>query len=74
WTAGAGASIITETGMLGLAYSHYDSLYGVPIRFATEQGSGQEAPRLSVVQNRLDLRAEAETGGGFLQKVRLRAG
>lgn len=74
WTAGAGAAIITDTGTLGIAYSHYDSLYGVPIRFATQPGEGQEAPRLSVVQNRLDLRAEAETGGGFLQKVRLRAG
>lgn len=74
WTAGAGASIITETGTLGIAYSHYDSLYGVPIRFATQPGQEQEGPRLSIVQNRLDLRAEADTGGGFLQKVRLRAG
>lgn len=74
WTAGAGASLITETGMLGLAYSHYDSLYGIPVRYATQPGQGQEAPRLSVVQNRVDLRAEAETGGGFLQNVRFRAG
>lgn len=74
WTAGAGAAIITDTGTLGIAYSHYDSLYGVPIRFATAPGQEQEAPRLSVVQNRLDLRAEADTGGGILQKVRLRAG
>ncbi|RZM23831.1 MAG: TonB-dependent receptor, partial [Sphingomonas sp.] len=29
WTAGAGASIITDTGNLGVSYSHYDSLYGV---------------------------------------------
>ena len=74
WTAGAGAAIITDNGTLGIAYSHYDSLYGVPIRFATEPGAGQESPRLSVVQNRLDLRAEADTGGGLFQKVRLRAG
>ncbi|UYY78834.1 TonB-dependent receptor [Sphingomonas sp. R1] len=74
WTAGAGAAIVTDTGTLGIAYSHYDSLYGVPIRFATEAGQEQEAPRLSVVQNRIDLRAEADTGGGILQKLRLRAG
>lgn len=74
WTAGAGAAIVTDGGTLGIAYSHYDSLYGVPIRFATQPGDGQESPRLSVVQNRLDLRAEADTGGGILQKVRLRAG
>lgn len=74
WTAGAGASLITETGMLGIAYSHYDSLYGIPVRYATQPGQEQEGPRLSVVQNRVDLRAEAETGGGVLERVRLRAG
>jgi iron complex outermembrane receptor protein len=74
WTAGFGASIITDTGNIGISYSHYDSLYGVPIRYATEPGEGQEAPRLDIVQNRVDLRAEVDTGGGFLDKIRLRAG
>ncbi|KQS05140.1 TonB-dependent receptor [Sphingomonas sp. Leaf357] len=74
WTAGAGASIITDAGSLGVSYSHYDSLYGVPIRFATAVGQEQEAPRLDVVQNRVDLRAEINTGGDFLDKIRLRAG
>jgi iron complex outermembrane receptor protein len=73
WTAGAGASIITDTGSLGVSYSHYDSLYGVPIRFATQIGQEQEAPRLSVVQNRVDLRGEIETGGAFLDRIRVRA-
>ncbi|VVT18801.1 Iron complex outermembrane recepter protein [Sphingomonas sp. EC-HK361] len=74
WTAGVGASLITDTGQLGISYSHYDSLYGVPIRYATEVGQEQEAPRLDVVQNRVDLRGEVETGGGFLDKIRIRAG
>lgn len=74
WTAGAGASIITDTGQLGVSYSHYDSLYGVPVRYATEVGQEQEAPRLDVVQNRVDLRGEVETGGGFLDRIRVRAG
>ncbi len=74
WTAGVGASIITDTGNLGIAYSHYDSLYGVPIRYATQEGQEQEAPRLDIVQNRIDLRGEVETGGGFLDKIRVRAG
>ncbi|MGR6327588.1 TonB-dependent receptor [Sphingomonas sp. XXL09] len=74
WTAGAGATIITDTGSLGISYSHYDSLYGVPIRFATQVGQEQEAPRLSVVQNRVDLRGEVQTGGGFLDRIRIRAG
>ena len=74
WTAGVGASIITDTGNLGIAYSHYDSLYGVPVRYATQEGQEQEAPRLDVVQNRIDLRGEVDTGGGFLDKIRVRAG
>jgi iron complex outermembrane recepter protein len=74
WTAGVGASIITDTGQLGLAYSHYDSLYGVPIRYATEVGQEQEAPRLDMVQDRFDLRGEVETGGGFLERIRVRGG
>jgi iron complex outermembrane receptor protein len=73
WTAGVGASIITDTGSLGVSYSHYDSFYGVPIRYATASGEEQEAPRLSVLQNRFDLRGELDTGG-FLKQIRLRAG
>ena len=74
WTAGVGASIITDTGNLGVSYSHYDSLYGVPIRYATEIGQQQEAPRLSVVQNRVDLRGEVQTGGSVLDRIRVRVG
>jgi len=74
WTAGGGASIITDTGSLGVSYSHYDSFYGVPVRYATEVGQEQEAPRLDLVQNRVDLRGEVETGGGFLERIRVRAG
>lgn len=74
WSAGAGASLITDTGHLGVSYSHYDSFYGVPVRYATLIGQEQEAPRLDIVQNRVDLRGEVETGGGFLDKIRVRAG
>ncbi len=74
WTAGFGASLITDTGMIGVSYGHYDSLYGVPIRYATQIGEGQEAPRLDIVQNRVDLRAEVETGGGYLDRIKFRAG
>ena len=74
WTAGVGASLITETGSLGLSYSHYDSLYGIPLRYATEVGQEQEGPRLDVVQDRVDLRGEVETGGAFLDRIRVRIG
>lgn len=74
WTAGVGAALITETGNLGIAYSRYDSLYGIPVRYAIRPGEEQEGPRLDVIQDRLDLRAEVETGGGFIQSIKARAG
>lgn len=74
WTAGFGAALITDTGNLGVSYSHYDSLFGVPVRYATRLGEEQEAPRLDVAQDRFDLRGEVETDGGFLDKIRVRAG
>jgi len=74
WTAAAGASIITDTGHLGFSYSHYDSFYGVPVRYATQIGQEQEAPRLDIKQDRVDLRAEVETGGDIFDRIRVRAG
>jgi iron complex outermembrane receptor protein len=73
WTAGIGAAYIGDTANFGFSYSHYDSLYGVPIRFALASGEEQEAPRLDVVQNRFDVRGEVDTGG-FIDKIRLRGG
>jgi iron complex outermembrane receptor protein len=74
WTAGVGAAIITDTGNFGVSYSHYDSLYGVPIRFATAPGEEQEGPRLDLKQNRFDARAEIDTGGDILKSIRGRFG
>lgn len=74
WTAGAGIAYIGDRGSFGLSYSHYDSLYGVPIRLATEPGQEQEAPRLSLQQDRLDARAEIDAGGSVIDKVSLRLG
>jgi len=74
WTAGIGAAVVTDTANVGIAYSHYDSLYGIPIRYATASGEEQEAPRLSIVQNRVDVRADFATGGDVIERIRLRAG
>ena len=73
WTAGIGGAVVTDNANVGIAFSHYDSLYGVPIRYATETGQEQEPPRLSIVQNRVDLRADVATGGGFIERIRARA-
>jgi len=74
WDVAGGAALITETGNLGFSVNHYDSLYGVPIRFALEPGADAEKVQLAVKQTRIDSRAEVETGGGLLQSIRFRGG
>lgn len=74
WDVGLGAAIITSTGNLGVSYSHYDNFYGVPIRYSLKPGVEDEAVRLAMKQDRLDLRGEVSTGGNFLDSIRLRAG
>ncbi len=72
WTAGVGLAYVTDGGNIGVAYSRYDSLYGVPVRFATEPGEGQEAPRIKLRQDRIDARAEVVTGGDLIEKLAFR--
>ncbi|MES2442207.1 MAG: TonB-dependent receptor [Pseudomonadota bacterium] len=74
WDVAAGAAIVNDGGNLGFAVSHYDSLYGVPIRFSLDPAVEAEQVRLKVHQTRVDIRGEADTGGGVLSKVRLRLG
>ena len=72
WNAGAGLAYINDGGSIGVAYSHYDSLYGIPVRFATQPGQGQEGPRLKLRQDRFDARAEVITGGDLLERITAR--
>ncbi|MES2493784.1 MAG: TonB-dependent receptor [Pseudomonadota bacterium] len=74
WTAGVGGAWIDARGTIGLSYTRTDSLYGVPIRFATLPGTAQEAPRLHLKQDRIDLRAAVEAGGTALKRVSFRLG
>ncbi|PEQ13778.1 TonB-dependent receptor [Novosphingobium sp. PC22D] len=74
WTAGAGLAYIGEGGSIGVSYSHYDSLYGIPVRYATEPGQEQEAPRLSLEQDRVDARAVINADGDLIDKITLRLG
>ncbi|HET9640017.1 MAG TPA: TonB-dependent receptor [Allosphingosinicella sp.] len=58
----------------GISVNRYDSLYGVPVRFSLDPGVEAEAPRIDIRQNRADARAEIDTGSGFVDSVRFRAG
>src|SRR3546814_16680388 len=46
WTAGAGAAWSPDGGNLGISYSHYDSLYGVPVRSQPEPGTRSQGRRV----------------------------
>lgn len=72
WTAGAGLAYINEGGSIGVAYSRYDSRYGIPIRLATQPGQHQEAPVLHLKQDRIDARAEVLVNGDLLDKIAFR--
>jgi iron complex outermembrane recepter protein len=69
-----GAAYIDGDSNFGFSVNRYDSLYGVPVRFSLEPGAEAEAPRIDVRQNRADARAEIDTGPGFVDSVRFRAG
>ena len=71
-TGAIGAAYIGEGGQIGVAYTRYDSLYGIPVRFATQAGQEAEAPRLDVAQDRIDARVELGLGDGLFDKMRFR--
>jgi len=74
WDVAAGGAYVDGENNVGLSVNHYDSLYGVPIRYSLDPSIDAEAPRIHIRQNRADARAEIDTGDGFLDSVRLRAG
>jgi iron complex outermembrane receptor protein len=74
WDVGAGAAYVDGQTDIGFSAAHYESRYGVPIRYSLEPGVEAEATRIDARQNRFDGRAEVDTGNGFLDSVRLRAG
>lgn len=74
WNVAGGLALITEGGNLGFSVSHFDSLYGVPVRYSLDPSVEAEEVRLDMKQTRADLRAEIDAGGGILDKIRFRAG
>jgi len=74
WDVAAGAAWIDGENNVGFSVNRYDSLYGVPIRYSLDPAVEAEAPRIDIAQTRADFRAEIDTGSGFLDSIRLRAG
>jgi iron complex outermembrane recepter protein len=72
WEAAGGFAYIGERGTLGASFSHYDSLYGVPVRYSLNPANKAEKVRLALKQDRADLRAELNAGGAFIDTIRFR--
>lgn len=71
----AGIALIEGAGTLGMAVSHMESRYGVPIRFDVT-GEGDEAERvfLDARQTRVDLRSGLVFASGPFERLDLRGG
>ena len=72
WEAAGGVAYIGEGGTLGVSYSRYDSIYGVPVRYSLDPMIEAEQVRLAIKQDRADLRAELNAGGAFIDTIRFR--
>ena len=77
-TAGAGATIVTDRGTLGVSIGLYDSFYGVPARpdFGMhEEGEHEHGDvRIDMRQVRYDVRGEVDLGDGAFETLRVRVG
>lgn len=69
-SASAGLTWIRESFNVGLSYSGFDSLYGIP----GGHGEEEEAVRVDLEQRRYDFRAEVNRPFGLFQGAKLRLG
>lgn len=84
YTLGGGVALINDGGSLGFSVGYYDTKYGVAERPAAghhhEDGDAEEEGHdhgdvtIGMKQWRADMRGEVNVGGGFLDKIRVRAG
>ena len=74
WDVAGGFAWIDGDNSAGMSINRYDSLYGVPVRYSLDPAEEAEAPRIDIAQTRIDGRAEIDTGSGFVDSMRLRAG
>ncbi|MDP5279781.1 TonB-dependent receptor [Sphingomonas sp. DG1-23] len=84
WDIAGGAAIVDERGSLGFSVARYDSLYGVPIRYAVEEHDHDhgdeeehdhghaEGVRLHAKQTRFDVRGDVLTETAGIHQIRMR--
>ncbi|MDT0575914.1 TonB-dependent receptor [Croceicoccus sp. F390] len=69
-----GAAMVVDSGNMGFSVNHFDSRYGVPVRYALTPDAQAEEVRLHARQTRADLRAEIDLAHAFVDSLRVRAG
>lgn len=74
WEAAGGLALVRDNGSFGVSLARYDSLYGIPIRYALTPGGEAEAVRLDVRQWRGDVRGEIDIASGFAERLLIRGG
>ncbi len=72
WDVAGGAAYIDDGGTIGFSVNRYETLYGIPIRYALDPDIGAEQVRIDARQTRVDARAEVNIDGGFLDRIRFR--
>lgn len=72
WDVAGGAAIVDANGNVGFSVGHYDSVYGVPIRYSLDPAVEGEKVKLHAEQTRVDIRGEVTTHMGFIHQIRLR--
>lgn len=74
WEAAGGLALVRDNGSFGVSLARYDSLYGIPIRYALTPGGEAEAVRLDVRQWRGDVRGQIDIASGFAERLLIRGG
>ncbi len=72
WDVAGGAAIVDARGNLGFSVGHYDSVYGVPVRYSLDPAVEAERVRLHAEQTRVDIRGEVTTETAGIHQIRLR--
>ncbi len=73
WELAGGASLILPNGHVGVSFSNYESVYGLPTRFSLDPANPVADTLIDLDQQRVDVRFEVD-GKGLLQTVRGRFG
>jgi iron complex outermembrane receptor protein len=74
WDVAGGISFVADGSHFGVAVSHSESFYGLPTRYSFDPAAPVPNTLIDLEQTRVDFRSEIETGGDWIELVRVRFG